>query len=92
MKIITVFHQEILLQKKVRNWNVEGAGGGKGYRGHTARSAVKASTLRLCAVEGTGGSPYFYEIYTIAHFKCAISITSLTHNCPLRGRFECAKV
>ena len=30
-KNITVFHQEILLQKKVRNWNIEGAGGGKGY-------------------------------------------------------------
>jgi hypothetical protein len=28
------------------NFQPKGPGGGKGYRGHTARSAVKASTLR----------------------------------------------
>ena len=32
------------------------------------------------------------SLYTIANFKFAISITSLTHNCSLRERFECAKV
>ena len=34
----------------------------------------------------------YMDFYTIAHLKCAISITLLTHNCPQRGRFECAKV
>ena len=35
----------------------KGREGGKGYRGRTARSAVKASTLRLCAVEGMRSKP-----------------------------------
>ena len=56
-KNITVFHEEILLQKKVRNSNVEGAGGGKGYRGLNSTKCCVASTLRRKAVEGTGGFP-----------------------------------
>ena len=53
-KNITVFHQEILLQKKVRNSNTPK--GREGVRG--TKTASRSSTLRLCAVEGTGGSPY----------------------------------
>jgi hypothetical protein len=50
-KIITVFHQEILLLKKLRK--LYGPGGGKGYED---RFAVFNLTARS-AVEGTGGSP-----------------------------------
>jgi len=36
----------------------EGPGGGKGYRGHTALRAVKASTLRrFVPLREPGGSP-----------------------------------
>jgi hypothetical protein len=72
-KIITVFHQEILLLKKLRK--LYSPKGREGVRGKEATKwPLTLTTLRV--VEGTGGSPYFStfhrgprKIITVFHQK-----------------------
>jgi hypothetical protein len=68
MKIVTVFHLEILLWKKVRNWNApegrEGARGNRGFPLETGRHLIILVKVYFYYQEKNDKNIYMYNKFT----------------------------